>query len=257
MITTQTSAVPAHPLDNVIWQALSSRQAGFAKGSGGALRFVPEVGPLAGFATPGTADFEALAALAGPGPVAVFLDAPFERRSGWKVVDGGPLVQMVWQKDKAPETIESGTFDRPAAAPEAEKASGAEVLGAADSGAMMELTRLTKPGPFSTRTHELGSFFGIWREGSLVAMAGERMKVLGHTEVSAVCTHPGHTGKGYAALLMRRVMRGILDRGETPFLHARADNTRAISLYERLGFRPRLAGHFVVLVRAGIASIYG
>jgi predicted GNAT family acetyltransferase len=114
---------------------------------------------------------------------------------------------------------------------------------------MIELTDLTKPGPFGARTHELGDFYGIRIGGKLAAMAGERMKVDGHTEVSAVCTHPDHLGKGYAAALMRAVMRGIRARGETPFLHSRADNTRAIGLYEKLGFRQRLAGHFVVLTR--------
>ena len=65
-------------------------------------------------------------------------------------------------------------------------------------------------------------------------MAGERLKVPGYTEVSAVCTHPDHTGKGYAALMME-IMRRIRDRGETPFLHVRADNARAIEIYKRLG----------------------
>jgi ribosomal protein S18 acetylase RimI-like enzyme len=241
MSTAQKSALPAHALDNVIWQALSSRQADFAQGFGGALRFVPEVGPLAGFATPDTANFEALAALTGTGSVVVFRDAPFEPPPGWKVVDDGPLVQMVWQRDKAPEIL---------SASETENASGVEVLGAADSAAMIELTQLTKPGPFGARTHELGIFFGIRGGGRLAAMAGERMKVPGYTEVSAVCTHPDHSGKGYAALLIRRLMRSILDRGEIPFLHFRANNTRAINLYDRLGFQQRLAGHFVVLAHA-------
>ena len=80
---------------------------------------------------------------------------------------------------------------------------------------------------------------GIRCEGKLVAMAGERLKVPGHTEVSAVCTHPDHLGKGYAAMLMTEIMRGIWDRGEVPFLHVRGDNRRAIALYERLGFRIR------------------
>lgn len=235
-------SIPTHPLDNVIWQALASRQAAFAQSSGSALRFVPEVGPLAGFASPHAPDFDALAALAGT-PIALFLDAPFEPRPGWKVVGGAPLLQMVWQKDKAPPPSNESTRD-------AEEASGLRALGAADSGAMIELTQLTKPGPFGPRTHELGSFFGIQREGRLAAMAGERMKVPGFTEVSAVCTHPDYTGRGYAALLMHRVMRGITERGETPFLHSRADNTRAIDLYQRLGFRQRLTGHFVILARA-------
>ena len=86
---------------------------------------------------------------------------------------------------------------------------------------MVELATLTKPGPFGSRTHELGTYMGIRREGKLVAMAGERLKVPGYTEVSAVCTHPEHTGKGYARVLMTEIMRGIRDRGEIPFLHVR------------------------------------
>jgi predicted GNAT family acetyltransferase len=81
----------------------------------------------------------------------------------------------------------------------------------------------------------------------LVAMSGQRLQVPGYTEVSAVCTHPEHTGKGYAAALMLEVMRRIRDRGETPFLHVRGDNSRAIALYERLGFRARKRGYYAVL----------
>ena len=101
---------------------------------------------------------------------------------------------------------------------------------------MVELAMLTKPGPFGTRTQDLGTYLGIRSEGKLVAMAGERLKVPGYTEISAVCTHPDHTGKGYAGILMTEVMGGIRDRGEISFLHVRCDNTRAIALYERLGF---------------------
>src|SRR5271170_5306175 len=122
-------------------------------------------------------------------------------------------------------------------------------LSKTDSPEMVELATLTKPGPFGTRTHELGTYLGIRCERKLVAMAGERMKVPGHTEVSAVCTDPEHTGHGYAAALMTQVMKGILDRGEIPFLHSRGDNTRAIELYKRLGFQERKSGYFVVLRR--------
>ena len=80
-------------------------------------------------------------------------------------------------------------------------------------------------------------------------MAGERMKVPGWTEVSAVCTHPEHTGHGYAGILMQEVMRGIWERGETPMLHVREDNVRAIEVYERLGIRTRVRRHFAVIRR--------
>jgi len=86
------------------------------------------------------------------------------------------------------------------------------------------------------RAHELGRFVGVRHEGRLVAMAGERMKAGAYTEVSGVCTHPDARGKGYAAGLMREIARGVVARGETPFLHAFADNAGAIALYEKLGY---------------------
>jgi len=100
---------------------------------------------------------------------------------------------------------------------------------------MLALATLTRPGPFFDRTHQLGDFLGVRIEGQLVAMAGERMKPLGFTEVSVVCTHPDHRGRGYAGALMRLVAARILDHGETPFLHAYASNRGAIALYETRG----------------------
>jgi predicted GNAT family acetyltransferase len=134
-------------------------------------------------------------------------------------------------------------------APPAPPNPGAEVLalGAPDSAEMIALTALTKPGPFGSRTHELGTYLGIRSEENLVAMAGERLKVPGYTEVSAVCTHPDHQGKGYAGILMTEVMKRIRDRGETPFLHVRGDNVRAVEIYKKLGFHQRKHGHFAVL----------
>ena len=225
-----------HPLDNIIWQALSTRQTEFAQRSGNARRFVPEVGPLAAFVEPEERAYESMAELAGPqGAIALFLDAPYQSRAGWSVVAGAPLLQMLW-RDNSLDKIDAGEF-------------AIVELGATESAEMIALTALTKPGPFRPRTHELGRFFGIRDEGKLVAMAGERLKVPGYTEVSAVCTHPEHTGHGYAAALMSQVIRGILDRGEIPFLHVRGDNLRAIDLYKRLGFIERKSGFFVVLRR--------
>lgn len=104
---------------------------------------------------------------------------------------------------------------------------------------MMALTELTKPGPFSARTHELGTFLGIRVGGKLVAMAGERMKPANYTEMTAICVHPDHRGRGYAQVLLSAVARQILARGETPFLHLFSDNAPAIALYQRQGMAIR------------------
>jgi predicted GNAT family acetyltransferase len=120
----------------------------------------------------------------------------------------------------------------------------------ADGPEMLALATLTKPGPFFERTHQLGDFFGVKVDGRLAAMAGERMKPDGFTEVSGVCTHPEHRGRGYAGALMRLVAGRILDRGDTPFLHAYASNRGAIALYETLGFTLRREVQMMRLTRA-------
>lgn len=112
-------------------------------------------------------------------------------------------------------------------------------LTAADAPAMRTLAELTKPGPFNARTHEFGGFWGVKRAGRLVAMAGERLKQPGFTEVSGVCVDPAHRGAGDARTLSALVAARIQARGETPYLHAYADNPAAIALYESLGFRIR------------------
>ena len=222
-------------LENVIWESLTTRQACFAESCNSARRFLREVTALCAFERPDDHGYASLADLTGPGgTAAIFLDRPYEQHDGWEYVIGAPLLQMVCENGVAKS-------DR--------KTSSAVIveLGASDSPQMLELTALTKPGPFGPRTHELGYYVGIRDNGQLVAMAGERLKVPGYTEVSAVCTHPDHLGKGYAAALMMEVMRGIRERGEIPFLHVRSDNSRAIAVYERLGFRTAWEGHFAVL----------
>jgi ribosomal protein S18 acetylase RimI-like enzyme len=224
-----------HPLDNVIWQALTTRHAQFAESHDDARRFVREVGPLGAFREHGPQGYESLAGLVGEGgTVGLFLDEPYADRPGWEFVVGAPLLQMI---------ADNGVGAEPQHEPKLKLIT----LGAEDSPEMIELTSLTKPGPFGTRTHELGTYVGIRKDRKLVAMAGERLKVPGHTEVSAVCTHPEHTGKSYARVLMTEIMRGIQNRGELPFLHVRGDNTRAIEIYKLLGFRERKSGHFAVL----------
>jgi len=112
---------------------------------------------------------------------------------------------------------------------------------------MVELAKLTEPGPFRKRTSELGAFFGIFENDRLLAMTGQRMHVPGFTEVSAVCTHPDARGRGYARTLIATVMRDILAQNRTPFLHVFAHNTSAIRVYEALGFTQRRVLHLAIL----------
>jgi ribosomal protein S18 acetylase RimI-like enzyme len=226
-----------HPLDNVIWQALTTRQAEFAESLLQARRFLREISPVGGFLEPTNEGYQSLADLLGAGgTVGLFLDTPYESRPGWDRVGGAPLLQMICENGGAPE-------------PPSASSSPFVELTQFDVPEMLDLTTLTKPGPFAHRTRELGTYLGIRTNGRLVAMAGERLKVPGHTEVSAVCTHPEHVGRGYARILMTEVMRRIRDRGEIPFLHVRQDNVRAIELYKRLGFRERVLLHYAVIRR--------
>ncbi len=215
----------AHPLDRPVWSALTSRQAHLARGDGGrALRLDPEYGPFAALSDPARPDAAALAALIPPGESVWMVEAgPLGVLPGITVVKQAAVSQMIAM----------------ALAPAEPPAFEVVALDEDDASEMRALAHLTEPGPFLPRTHRLGHFIGVKRDGRLVAMAGERMRPAGFTEVSGVCTHPDHRGQGYAAGLMRIVAARILARGESPFLHAYASNTGAIGLYEWLGFRER------------------
>jgi len=117
---------------------------------------------------------------------------------------------------------------------------------------MIELTALTKPGPFNNRTIEFGNYIGIFEGDRLAAMAGERLKISGYTEVSAICTHPDFIGKGYGAVLLSQASLRILRDGQIPFLHVRNDNTRAIKMYEKAGYTIRTEMDFAIFKKASI-----
>ncbi|HWA62067.1 MAG TPA: GNAT family N-acetyltransferase [Caulobacteraceae bacterium] len=214
----------SHPLDLPVWSALTGRQAHLAIVEGGARRYDPAYGVFAALEDRSAASLADLGALiAAHGDVA-FLEADSPTDAPGVAVAAQDLgVQMV--------------ADRLTAGPAL--AFLIEPLGEADAPEMLALATLTRPGPFFERTHRLGDFSGVKVEGRLVAMAGERMKPEGFTEVSGVCTHPDHRGHGYAAALSRHVAGRIFERGETPFLHAYATNRPAIALYETLGFTVR------------------
>ena len=222
-------------LDNPILNALLTEHRELALGDGVARRYPAAMGPLAGTPDQSQASYDALRRLAGAGGLlGLFLSDPPALPAGWRLFRGGILTQMICRKP---------VFDGVRAL-----AAGMELrrLGSSDVPAMMELAALTEPGPFRERTIELGNFHGVFESERLVAMAGQRMRVPGIVEVSAVCTHPDMRGRGLAGVVMREVMREIVEEGGTPFLHVFDDNP-AVRLYERLGFMRRRSFHLAVI----------
>jgi ribosomal protein S18 acetylase RimI-like enzyme len=217
-------------LDNPIWHALTTEQAHLAERDGDAARFPPSVTALAGLREPGEAALAALAGLVAPGELCgLLLEAEVALPARLAFVDRAACAQMV-HEGPAPESADR--FDE---------------LGPDDAAAMLALAEATRPGPFGLRTGELGTFLGLRAGGTLVAMAGQRMRLPGMIEISGVCTDPAHLGRGHGARLMTAQLARIRGAGAAAFLHVKADNARAIALYERLGFRTRRRFDYLVL----------
>lgn len=226
----------SHPLDRPVWNALNStRQARLATGAGGALRFQPGYAAFAASCDESEAAVSAMAALDCPEGHLITIEArPVPLPQGLMVEREAELVQMI--------------LDKRVAARE----SHVDLVGLTDADApeMLALALLTEPGPFFAKTHQLGDFVGVRENGRLLAMAGERMKPDGFTEVSGVCVHPEARGRGLASVLIQAVTASILARGETAFLHSYPDNASAMALYHRLGFRGRARMQMCKLAKA-------
>lgn len=220
------------PLDRPVWASLTSLHAGLAQGGALAKRYLPDINRFASARDDSEEALAALAALVRPaGPVFVLQVPEIRIPPALAVGKRAMGVQMVAVAPIAPETGPDEVI----------------VLGDADAQEMLALATLTEPGPFLRHTHRMGRFVGIRIDGRLAAMAGERFRFPGHTEVSGVCTHPDFRGRGLARRLSRHVAAGIAARGDTAFLHAWKSNTAAIRLYETLGFRLRCEVNVAVL----------
>lgn len=223
-----------HPLDNIIWASLVSHHARLAEGAdvgaGTARRYPADVNLFYGVERCDDRGWSDLHVLAGDGAnLVLFRDEIGELPTGWTDVFHGPGYQMVLERlaDTRPADI------RP--------------LSADDVPAMLALTEATKPGPFFARTNSMGDYFGVFDDGVLVAMAGERCRAAGWSEISAVCTAESARGRGLASTLTAHVARHIEARGEQPMLHVAGNNDTARHVYERLGFVTRRMTIFAML----------
>ncbi|MFH8242555.1 GNAT family N-acetyltransferase [Streptomyces sp. NPDC018321] len=215
-------------LDDPVGQSLGGRHAHLARSLGRAATYQTDVATFSSVsADPDAEDWADLAGLLGPGAFADMFSCPAVPPSSWEPVFSLEGRQMIWPGDGRPGRADS------------ESDTGVVELGADSVPEMLDLVARTEPGPFWSRTHELGTYLGVRVDGALLAMTGERLRPPGWTEISAVCTAPDARGQGHAARLVTTLAARILARGDRPFLHVAEANTGAIALYERLGFKTR------------------
>ncbi len=225
-------------LDNPVWHALTTTQAHFASGTDLAKHFPLEVAPFAAIVDHSDAAYHDLAQIVPVGQPAGSMigvwgvDLPSELPGCTTHFSATPNQMVSQQPIPMPDAIDGLVDLTPDDVPE-----------------MLDLIRLTEPGPFFERTIELGHYVGIRQDGRLVAMAGERTQPQGYCEVSAVCTHPDYRGRGYAGLLVSQIAAENWQRGVVPFLHVSPENPAAIRVYEKLGFRLRRQLQILVVSR--------
>jgi predicted GNAT family acetyltransferase len=220
-------------LDRPVWAALTTAHLGLSVGGTLARRYAPDVNLFAAARDDSAAALTALTELVQPGERVFLADVPdVAVPSGLVLIKAAKGVQMI-----ATRSMRAAEED------------DIVQLSDADAPEMLALATLTEPGPFLARTHTMGTFRGIRLDGRLAAMAGERFRFPGHTEVSGVCTHPDFRGRGLARRLSAAVAARIESRGERPFLHAWKSNHVAIALYESLGFEIRAEVNIKVLER--------
>src|SRR5580698_1432331 len=221
-------------IDRPVWASLGSRHAHLSVGTALARRYLPDVNRFASARDDAAPSLAALTTLISPGEHAYVLQVPdIVVPAGLTVARRARGVQMVAARKVPMDAIRTDIH----------------LLGDADAPEMLALATLTEPGPFLSRTHVMGTFRGIRVGGRLAAMAGERLRFPGYTEVSGVCTHPDFRGRGFARRLSSVVAAGIEARGDQAFLHAWKSNVSAISLYEGLGFTVRTEVYVAVLKR--------
>lgn len=222
-----------HVLDNPAWNALISGNSDLANGSELVKYFDKEVSPFVGLKKNTTDNLLLLHELIDDSPRLLVSTVEIEIPAPWKLLQYIKGYQMVFDTTVNIDKTSSSII----------------TLTAAHIPQMIALTALTNPGPFASRTIDFGHYQGIFEGDKLVAMAGQRLHATPYAEVSAVCTHPDFNGRGYAKQLLIQQINRIKAANETPYLHVKYDNDRAINVYESLGFVKRTPVYFYVIQR--------
>lgn len=214
-----------HILDNPIWNALITGNKHMADGNAGVKYFPEDIAPFVGIETANSDNFKLLDEMIPAGRVVITATATdLEIPEQWKILQKMLVLQMICTRTETTRPIMHQLVP----------------LGEKDVPAMMELTALTAPGPFYKRTIEFGNYHGIFDDHhQLIAMAGQRLSIGNYREISAVCTHPDHSGKGYASALILYLIQLIQAQSCIPMLHVKTENINAVKVYEKLGFSVR------------------
>jgi predicted GNAT family acetyltransferase len=212
--------LPQSLFANPILTALQSRHRHFAVWAGSACRYPADVAPLAAVTESNEKALRDLSSLLAAGERLWIAGEDFARVPELVFEAMLPCLQMVLEECALP------VID-----PEAER------LTDSDAHDMVTLTDLAFPGFFRRRTCEMGAYYGVRRTGELIAMGGERLLLDGYSEISGLCTHPAHRGKGLAAGLIGQLSRDHRREGVVTWLHVASANRHAIGIYERIGFR--------------------
>lgn len=227
-------------LDNPTYHAMIGGNANLSLGTSTARYFPEAVSPFVGLADLSETRFSELATVLPPNRVAAVVSAEdIVIPASWKVNYHGVGLQMMGEGAHGP-SLEGWEF---------------VPLRTEHVPLMVDLAKLTNPGPFGERTIEFGGFVGVFDGDRLMAMSGHRLHPSPYIEISGVCTHPDHVGRGLGAALTYYQVERIRAMGEVPMLHVWAHNVRAIRLYESLGFVTRRELHFnMICVRSGEKS---
>ncbi|MGA8940564.1 MAG: GNAT family N-acetyltransferase [Acidobacteriaceae bacterium] len=213
------------PFTNPIWNALCSSHRRLALTQGLARKYPADIAPFACVAQNTPSAFYDLRILMEPGETTYVLGNPPPSMEGLQYRGVTPCLQMGFP-ERAPLPALHATLP-------------IYSLTCADAPAMVALTDVAFPGFFRWRTCLMGSYFGIWHPtepGKLIAMAGERLVLDPHREISGVCTHPDYRGQGLAASLTTHLLHHHRKTHARSVLHVVSTNQSAIRIYQRLGF---------------------